>query len=247
MELLPKDVWQLFLGAVISSGVVVVGIESFREWRFKKKDEFVERTKLKVEILSKSAPYYNQLSMNAWNFAWSVVCENPEKQDKERIMFHMCNMLYFREEIIKKFGDIQFDSLDAEKIIQGLWRQVKSTIEEEFSFVDVSRLICMVKEDIPYHRFHEKLSSENKDLYDKFLEWIPNIRPDKLEKGMWYAQLIQLELNHIYAFWYGREPPLTMRAGLKEYLQLNHPKYYNRILHFNRGFFRARHSVMIEP
>lgn len=56
------------------------------------------------EILSKSAPYYNQLSMNAWNFAWSVVCENPEKQDKERIRFHMCNMLYFREEIIKKFG-----------------------------------------------------------------------------------------------------------------------------------------------
>jgi len=60
-------------------------------------------------------------------------------------MYHMCNMLYFREEIIKKFGDIQFDSLDAEEIIEGLWRQVKSTIEEEFSFVDVSRLICIVK------------------------------------------------------------------------------------------------------
>ena len=105
----------------------------------------------------------------------------------------------------------------------------------------------MVKEDIPYHRFHEKLLSENKDLYDKFLGWISNILPDKLEKGMWYAQLIQLELNHIYAFWYGREPRLTMRAGLKEYLQLNHPKYYNRILDFNRGFFKARHSVMIEP
>ncbi|HXP52493.1 MAG TPA: hypothetical protein VN922_21250, partial [Bacteroidia bacterium] len=42
-------------------------------------------------------------------------------------------------------------------------------------------------------------------------------------------------------FWYGREPPPTMREELKEYLQLIHPKYYNRILDFNRCFF------MIEP
>ena len=168
MELLPIDVWQLFLGAVVSSGVVVVGIESFREWRFKKKDEFVERTKLKVEILSKSAPYYNQLSMNAWNFAWSVVCENPEKQDKERIMFHMCNMLYFREEIIKKFGGIQFDRLGCRRDRRGIWRQVKFTIEEEFSFVDVSRLICMVKEDIPLHRFHQRVSVKIKTFTINF-------------------------------------------------------------------------------
>jgi hypothetical protein len=240
------DVWQLFLGAIISSGVVVVIIETIREWRFKKDKEFVERTKLKVEIISKAAPYYNQLSMYAWGFAWNVTCEKVEQRNHERIMYYMCKMLYFREEIIKKFGDLQFDSLDAEQIIYGFWTEIKSTIEEEFGYVDTSKLVCMVEGDTPYHKFQESLSNENKKLYDKFLNWISKMPTGQLEKGMWYSQLIQLELNHIYALWYGREPSTKMREGLKTYLLLNHPKYYNRILDFHRGFFRARHSIMIE-
>jgi hypothetical protein len=159
------DVWQLFLGAIISSGVVVGIIESIREWRFKSREEFVERTKLKVEIISKAAPFYNQLAMNAWNFAWNVVCEKAEKRDNKRIMWYMCNMLYFREEIIKKFGDLQFDNLEAEEIILGFWTEIKSTIEAEFGYVDISKLMCMVKGDAPYHTFHESLSNENKELY----------------------------------------------------------------------------------
>jgi hypothetical protein len=236
----------LFLGAIISSGVVVVIIESIREWRFKTREEIVERTKLKVEIISKAAPYYNRLSMNAWNFAWDVICEKAEKRDNKRIMYYMCNMLYLRQEITKKFGDLQFDSLDAEEIIQGFWTQIKSIIEDEFGYVDTSKLICMVEGDMPYHKFHENLSNENKEIYYKFLTWISKVPRDKLEKAMWYAQLIQLELNHIYALWYGREPPPKMRAGLKADLLLNHPKYYNRILDFDKGFFNARHSIMID-
>jgi hypothetical protein len=46
--------------------------------------------------------------------------------------------------------------------------EIKSTIEEEFGYVDISRLICMVKGDIPYHKFHESLSNENKGLYEQF-------------------------------------------------------------------------------
>ncbi|MDQ6668619.1 MAG: hypothetical protein M3Y53_10410, partial [Thermoproteota archaeon] len=157
-----------------------------------------------------------------------------------------CNMLYFREEITKKFGDLQFDNLDAEEIIQGFWTEIKSTIEEEYGYVDISRLICMVKGEIPYHKFHESLSNENKGLYDKFLTWTSKIPADKSEKAMWYAQLILLVLNHIYRIWYGAEPRLRMRRQLNSFLLKHHRDYYNRILDFHKGFCNARHSIMIE-
>jgi hypothetical protein len=63
---------------------------------------------------------------------------------------------------------------------------------------------------------------------------------------MWYAQLIQLELNHIYRIWYGKEPQLRMRRQLNSFLLEHHRDYYNRILDFRKGFCNARHSIMIE-
>jgi len=56
---------------------------------------------------------------------------------------------------------------------------------------------------------------------------------------MWYAQLIQLELNHIYRIWYGEEPRLRMRRQLNSFLLEHHRDYYNRILDFRKGFCNA--------
>ena len=186
-----------------------------------------------LQIVSKAAPYYNLLAMNAWNFGWNITSEKVEKRNNERIMYYFCNMLYFREEITKKFGDLQFDNLEAEKIIFGFWREIKSLVEEGFGYVDASKLASMVQEHTPYHKFHEGLSNENKELYDKFLIWISKIPQDKLERAMWYAQLIQLELNHIYRLWYGEEPPPVLTEGLKKHLMDNEPHYYNRITSFS--------------
>jgi hypothetical protein len=78
---------------------------------------------------------------------------------------------------------------------------------------------------------------ENKQLYNKFLKWITTGLSKQdceiIERCMWYSQLIQLELNHIYKLWYGEEPPLVLRDGLKEYLENNHKKYYDRIKSFH--------------
>jgi hypothetical protein len=79
------------------------------------------------------------------------------------------------------------------------------------------------------------------------LTLINKVPRDKLEKGMWYAQIIQLELNHIYRIWYGEEPRLTLRRQLNSFLLEHHRDYYNRIIDFHRGFFNARHSIIIEP
>jgi hypothetical protein len=228
-------VWQLLVTAILSSGVAVALIESFRNWLFKRREEFIEQSKQKIDTISKATPYYNQLAMNSWNFSEALAeSKNP---DYERLMYNMCNMLYFRHQIIQKFGDLQFDNLQAEKVIYTLWSDISTVIEKKFGYLDTSRLRYLVENNIPYHKFHDIILNENKDLYYKFVEWlkteVTNEDKEHLKKGMWYTQLIQLELNHIYKSWYGEEPPLVLRPELKEYLATEQPKYYDRIKSFH--------------
>ena len=72
-----------------------------------------------------------------------------------------------------------------------------------------------------------------------------------IERCMWYSQLIQLELNHIYKSWYDQEPPLILRPALRTYLQENEKKYYDRIKSFHRDTtlqkYRYRHSHPLRP
>ncbi len=59
--------------------------------------------------------------MKAWNLGW-VVIKMPGP-DYERLMYYMCNMLYFQHEITRKFGDLQLDNLDAEIILNRPWEE----------------------------------------------------------------------------------------------------------------------------
>ena len=50
--------WQLFvgvLGAIASTGLAVVLIESFRDWVFKRREEFVEQSKQKIDAATSKA------------------------------------------------------------------------------------------------------------------------------------------------------------------------------------------------
>ena len=83
----------------------------FGDGFLKRRQEFVEQSKQKIEIISKGAPYYNQLAMNSWNFGWHII--EVSERDYERLIYHMCNMLFFRHNIIRELGELQFDNLDA--------------------------------------------------------------------------------------------------------------------------------------
>lgn len=232
------NVWVLVpavITVVGSGSLLVLIIESMRDWFFKRREEYAEQSKNKIEIISKNIPYYIQLSMNAWNLGWHVI--ETQAPDYERLMYHMSNVLYFRHEITRKVGDIQLDNLEAENILNRLWQEINSVIEAQFGYLDTSKIRCLVENDMPYHKFHDSLSTpENKILRDKFVGWIicglSKRDKEAFEKCMWYSQLIMLEMNHIYKSWYGEEPPLVLRDGLKKYLK-EHQKYYRRIKSFH--------------
>lgn len=240
-SLLFANVWGSLYTAftIIGSGSVLVAIiESIRQLFFKRREEYKEQSKQKIDVISKATPYYNQLSMNSWNFGWGLH-KYLKPPDHKLLMYYMCSILYCRHEIVKKFGDLQFDNLDAEKIINDIWQQINSLIEGYFGYFDTSKLRCLVENDIPYHKFHESLvNNENIELYEKFVGWISTgISEEDLhkleERCLWYPQLIQLELNHIYKSWYGQEHPLELRCELKKYLDEQNPTYYKTIKSFH--------------
>jgi hypothetical protein len=207
-------------GAAITGGA---------SWIIRKRQEAMEI----LNIISNNAPYYNQLARNAWNFSWDLT---HGERDYKLLMYYICNLLRVRNQISLKLGDLQLDNLEAERIISKIGSDIYSVIKKEFTHVEFSELTHLSKDNKPYHEFHQNISNDT-HLYDKFERWLKDkISKEDFEelekKCAWYAQLIMLELNHIYRLWYSEEPPLILRDDLKKYLQKEEQKYYNRIVAF---------------
>jgi len=205
------DVYGFLLTIIGSSSVSIVGIETFRNWLFKRR----------VYRISKNILYYIHLARNSWNLGWNGLSQT-DQQDSKRLLYYIANMLYYKQKIFNTIGDLQLDNLDAEMILNDLWWSIG--LERQLGFVDSSRLCCLA--DMPYHEFCEKVTN-----YEILMSQLDK---NGFEKCMWYSQLLMLEMNHIYEPWYGEEPKLILRDGLREYLKQKYPKYYRRILNFGR-------------
>lgn len=209
----------------IGGGVVGAAITFIGNWLMNKREELLEMLK----IISRAAPYYNQLAMNAWNFSWGLT---HNESDDGLLMYYMCNILQIRRQIVLTFGDLQFDNLVAERIIGDFGRDIFSLIKKKFNPVELSELTFLSENSKPYHEFHEII--KNNDLDNKFRKWIreeisDNDKAELEKKCAWYSQLIMLELNHLYRLWYREEPPLSLRADLRVYLQAHERTYLGRI------------------
>ena len=112
----------------IGGGVVGSGLTLFGNWLMKKREELMEMLK----IISNAAPYYNQLAMNSWNFSWNLT---HGESDYRLLMYYMCNILQTRKQVVERFGDLQFDNLEAERIIGDFGRDIFSVIKRKFNAV----------------------------------------------------------------------------------------------------------------
>jgi len=214
-----------FIGGGVAGTVITV----FVNWMIRRRQDHMEILK----IISAAAPYYNQIAMNAWNFSWYLTHGDSNYR---LLMYYMCNILQIKTEVIRRFGDLQFDNLEAERIIDDFFRDICSVLDKTFDALERSRLTYLTEGSKPYHVFYEDLL-KNKELDEKFRRWIKTEISsgdyNELErKCAWYAQLIMLEFNHIYRLWYRQEPPLKLRNDLKEYLQEHEKNYFDRIQGF---------------
>lgn len=143
-------------------------------------------------------------------------------------------------------GEIQLDDLEAEEIIGRLGITIEQTVNDGFGNVDASRIRYLVENDVPFHKFHDSISTDqNKDLYQKFVHWIcrQEIIREVERNCRWYTQLIMFEMNHIYEPWYRRPPYFRIDEDLRRNLLQNHSGYYDRITSFYRSFFGAKRNT----
>jgi hypothetical protein len=221
---------------LLSGGGIAAAITWLNDLLMTRRQENNAISTVRIQMIANAMPFYNQLAMNCWNFGWFLT-EHQEKTDYHTVMYYLCNMLYLKDQITKKFGDVQLDSLKAEEILSKIWREIRELIIKRFGMVNVSKLTTLVTNDLPYYQFVDKISNENKELYDLFMSWISVEMNDHdlhvLKKCLWYTQLLMLESNHIYKSWYGEEPPLILRDDLRDYLNEHERNYYNRIRSFH--------------
>ncbi|MFZ0895164.1 MAG: hypothetical protein WAZ77_11750 [Candidatus Nitrosopolaris sp.] len=132
-----------------------------------KRQERIEMTRIRMDTISKAAPYYSRLAVyNCWNLASLLGPEN-ETRDFELMFYYLCNILYLRHKIIQTFGEIQLDNLEAEGIIGDLLRAINNLVTNGLGRLEASRIEYLVENDTPFHAFHDTLQrAENTDLYN---------------------------------------------------------------------------------
>ena len=104
-----------------------------------------------------------------------------------------------------------------------------------FDEIKFSKLSCLVDNNTPYHKFHEKINeNENKGLFEKFKILLENdeIRMNLKYNCKFYSELIMLELGHIYKLWYNEEPKFSLLSKEVRTMLEKYPNYYNRIKKF---------------
>ena len=155
------------------------------------------------------------------------------KIDYPLIMYYVCDFLQLRKKLIQSLGTLQFDNIDADTIINDLERRIVAIIKERFTEIEFSKLSCLVNDNTPYHKFHEKLNeSENKVIFEKFKNLLNDekIKTELKEKCKWYSQLIMFEFTHIYNIWYNQKPSFSkLDKDLRKMLEKDYSKYYKRI------------------
>jgi hypothetical protein len=136
---------------------------------------------------------------------------------------------------MEKFGGLHLNNLDAEEVLAVL------EFNKEIGFTDEEQnLMIELAEKYPlYHNFLTNISNYQ-HLNNKFDIIMKQLRKQKplsdeptLEQQCrWYYDLIFLELNQIYQFWYNELPTRYVNTLSKElvgYLFRNYEDYYNRI------------------
>lgn len=227
--------WVTVLSTLALGSIASVIISGRINNQMKKRDQFFEMAKHKMDTISKSMPTYTQLGSYYDEFSTLLLNSKPNLL---RAFYVASRILYLERTIFEKYGTIQLDSLEAEYIITsfelnlGIDRIARDTMGDN------------ARENITYKKFVENgidgvlfRKFKTHFLKQKSKASYPNT-PNLQQKCNWYCQLMFLEINEIYSLWYGGHPLMDtcgLTADLRNYLVNEHPDYYNRIRKWEIG------------
>ncbi len=235
------DPLELFLSIIIGGSVVAGTYEWIRQYLTRRREEFVDMSKKKMDVIEKSAPLLTQLGTYSYAISSQLQLQ-PSQRDPDVCLYHFCNFLYIHNSIFTKFGGLQLGSLAAENIIVDFTDFVLFSLKQGMDYESIHRMRTMTNGTPNFYLFKKSVLPFHPDLKDRFSKWLETIRPaddDVLtpclaKKTLWLNQLIDIEINHIYSLWYNREPDAIYQieeTGLKDFLIKNkeYHDYLDRI------------------
>jgi hypothetical protein len=73
---------QLLIIGISGGGVAVALIEWLRDWMIQRREQYLDISKIKIETISKSLPYYSQMA--SYSFELSFELANVDRQNEIR-------------------------------------------------------------------------------------------------------------------------------------------------------------------
>lgn len=209
----------------ILSGSLGVGILTFltNTW-IKKREEEVEMSKIKMDSVVSNLPTYGLLAALYESLHHELVKrKDNQNQDMRLLFYYICDILRLDRIIYYKNGGLVLNDLDAESIISVFGYVLYSLLSKKFDKEGLSKM-RKLKSDSEFHEFCGKITNgENKELYEKFIEWYTTLKEDELtnleDKSKWIKELLFFELNTIFSRWYQRKPHFSeLSDELRKYL-----------------------------
>jgi hypothetical protein len=227
------------LTAIGFGGIISALITFFANSIIKRREQYLDIAKYKIDAISKSKQYVIQLA-RCYNTLSGYLLQARTGSSSTLIMYYMCKILALQSRIFEEVGEMQFDALEAERVIDHYRRKVGTSLLPDFGHVEMYRLADLVKESdgtfLSPDKFIKKYDEE-RALYSKFEEWLNKLPPEKLKElvincKMFYHLTI-LELNNVYKVWY---KDFSFSSGfkkldqdLKDRLKQDDPCYYCRV------------------
>jgi hypothetical protein len=230
----------LFTSVAISGSVAAAGLTAFANWLMRRRQEYLEVAKYKIDQISKFRPYIKQLESNHDGIAEDIF--NGATNDTKAMLFlyYISNILYIRRQMYEK-SPLQLSDLYAENLINDIGQQAFVEFTEGFNDDDLSIMTHLVNDSTSYVEFSNKMRCvEYSYLHNKIEKWLlKKIKERDFEEiklySKYYADLLAFELSRAYSIWYGETP--RMRSYLSEktvhHLKKTHPRYYWSICSFS--------------
>ena len=154
-------------------------------------------------------------------------------------LFTICNFCNVHYKNFSENGSIILESLRAEDMITSLLNDIFMKIREGLGYDSIHIMRSMVEDDPTIFKFESQVILSNawyQGLHLKFCKYLYD-NPESVvylrQRSLWFHQLLNLEINHVYKEWYGSEPDIALDKDLDEFLKTSQNKvcedYYNRI------------------
>lgn len=228
-------IWQTLIIAILTGGAVTSLISYFVNILAKKRENYYEISKHKMNAISQSLPIYGKLGSYYSEFSTHL----SNLRDVERALFCACKILFYEDMIFEKFGTVQLDDIEAEEIISSLEFNIG------ISYITNANMRELITKNSDYKGFHQTMLSKV-ELIDEFKKKFEDVArvprsvvtPNVEQKCRWYSELIFIEINEIYQLWYNVHPVKQVQnisADLRQYLLSKYPNYFNRIHKWETG------------